>query len=58
MIRIDALWLCTQPLDMRAGAERLMAHVVPAHGSARAHHGYLFSNVRAFRIKVLVHDGF
>jgi len=37
VIRIDALWLCTQPLGMRAGAERLMAHVVQALGSARAH---------------------
>lgn len=58
MIRIDALWLCTQPLDMRAGAERLMAHVVLSLGSARAHHGYLFANARATRIKLLVHDGF
>ena len=58
MIRIDALWLCTQPLDMRAGAERLMAHVVNALGSAHAHHGYLFANARATRIKLLVHDGF
>ena len=58
MIRIDALWLCTQPLDMRAGAERLMAHVVHALGSARAHHGYVFANARATRIKLLVHDGF
>ena len=58
MIRIDALWLCTRPLDMRAGAERLMAHVVHALGSARAHHGYLFANARATRIKLLVHDGF
>ena len=58
MIRIDALWLCTQPLDMRAGAERLMAHVVQVLGSAHAHHGYLFANARATRIKLLVHDGF
>ena len=50
MIRIDALWLCTQPLGMRSGAERLMAHVVHALGSARAHHGYLFANMRATRI--------
>ncbi len=57
-IRIDALWLCTQPLDMRAGAERLMAHVVHALGSARADHGYLFANARATRIKLLVHGGF
>src|SRR5258705_11258710 len=58
MIKIEALWLCTQPLDMRAGAERLMAHVVHALGSARAHHGYLFANARATRIKLLMHDGF
>lgn len=58
MIRIDALWLCPQPVDMRAGAERLMARVVQVHGEARAHHGYLFANARASRIKLLVHDGF
>lgn len=33
MIRIDALWLCTQPLDMRAGAERLMARGKQIPGS-------------------------
>ena len=25
VIRIDRLWLCTAPMDMRAGAERLLA---------------------------------
>ena len=58
MIRIDALWLAAQPLDMRAGAERLLASVVQVFGSAQAHHGYLFANARATRIKLLVHDGF
>ena len=58
MIRIDALWLCTQPLDMRAGAERLLSTVVTTLGAAKAHHGYLFANVRATRLKLLVHDGF
>lgn len=58
MIRIDALWLCTQPVDMRAGADRLLAAVVTTLGQARAHHGYLFANARATRIKLLVHDGF
>jgi transposase len=58
LIRIDALWLCTKPVDMRSGAERLLAHVVHALGSANAHHGYLFANARATRIKMLVHDGF
>lgn len=58
MIRIDALWLCTQPQDMRAGADRLLAVVVNTVGSAQAHHGWLFANARATRIKLLVHDGF
>lgn len=58
MIRIDALWLCAQPQDMRAGADRLMTVVVNTLGEARAHHGYLFANARASRLKLLVHDGF
>ena len=58
MIRIDTLWLAVQPMDMRAGTERLLASVVQVFGSAQAHHGYLFANARASRIKLLVHDGF
>ena len=58
MIRIDCLWLAAQPTDMRAGADRLLARVVQAFGAAQAHHGYLFTNARATRIKLLVHDGF
>jgi transposase len=58
MIRIDALWLATSPVDMRAGPERLLARVVRVFGAAQAHHGYLFANTRASRIKLLVHDGF
>ncbi|MEG0002268.1 MAG: IS66 family insertion sequence element accessory protein TnpB [Comamonas sp.] len=58
MIRIDALWLCAAPVDMRSGTERLLAHVGHALGCAHAHHGCLFANVRATRIKMLVHDGF
>ena len=58
MIRIDAMWLAVEPIDMRAGAERLLARVVQVFGAAQAHHGYLFANARATRIKLLVHDGF
>ena len=58
MIRIDALWLAVEPQDMRAGAERLLARVVQVFGAAQAHHGYLFANARASRVKLLVHDGF
>ena len=38
MIRIDRLWLCSTPVDMRAGAERLLACVVQVTGAAHAHH--------------------
>ena len=58
MIRIDTLWLAVQPIDMRAGADRLLARVVQVFGAAQAHHGYLFANARSTRIKLLVHDGF
>jgi len=36
VIRIDSLWLAVEPMDMRAGAERLLARVVPVFGSAQA----------------------
>ena len=58
MIRIDAVWLATRPIDMRAGADRLLASVVQVFGAAQSHHGYLFTNARSSRIKLLVHDGF
>ena len=58
MIRIDTMWLATEPVDMRAGADRLLARVVQVFGVAQAHHGYLFANARGTRIKLLVHDGF
>ena len=57
MIRIDALWLSAEPLDMRAGTETALARVVAVFGAARPHHAYLFANRRANRMKVLVHDG-
>ena len=58
MIRIDAVWLAVEPIDMRAGADRLLARVVQVFGAAQAHHGYLFANARATRIRLLMHDGF
>jgi transposase len=57
LIRIDAMWLAVEPLDMRAGTETAMARVVKVFGAARPHHAYLFANRRANRMKVLVHDG-
>lgn len=57
MIRIDAAWLATTPLDMRAGTDTALARVIAVFGAAHPHHAYLFANKRANRIKILVHDG-
>lgn len=57
MIRVDAVWLAAQPLDMRVGTEAALARVVAVFGAAHPHHAYLFANRRANRMKVLVHDG-
>ena len=57
MIRVDALWLSSTPLDMRAGTETILARVVQVFGQAQPHHAYLFANRRANRMKVLINDG-
>jgi len=57
VIRVDAVWMAVEPLDMRAGTEAALAKVVAVFGAARPHHAYLFANRRANRMKVLVHDG-
>jgi transposase len=57
VIRVDAVWLAVEPIDMRVGTETALARVIRVFGEARAHHAYLFANRRANRIKVLVHDG-
>ncbi|PWB30156.1 IS66 family insertion sequence hypothetical protein [Pseudomonas sp. SDI] len=57
MIRIDAIWLATEPMDMRAGTETALARVVAVFGAAKPHCAYLFANRRANRMKMLVHDG-
>lgn len=58
MIRIDSIWLATEPMDMRAGTETALARVIAVFGAAKPHCAYLFANRRATRMKVLVHDGF
>ena len=57
MIRVDAVWLSSEPFDMRSGTESALTRVVNVFGAARPHHAYLFANRRANRMKVLVHDG-
>ena len=53
MIRIDEIWLATQPMDMRAGMDTVMAQVVRAFGYIKPHCAYLFCNKRGHRMKVL-----
>jgi transposase len=57
LIRVDAVWQATEPIDMRAGTQTAPARVVKVFGAAHAHHAYLFANRGANRMKVLVHDG-
>ncbi len=57
MIRVDEVWMATQPLDMRMGSEAALARVVSVFGAAYPHHAYVFANRRANRMKALVHDG-
>ena len=57
VIRLDAIWLATEPMDMRAGTETALARVIAVFGAAKPHCAYLFANRRANRMKVLVHDG-
>lgn len=57
MIRFDAIWLATEPMDMRAGTETALARVIAVYGAAKPHCAYLFANRRANRMKALVHDG-
>jgi transposase len=58
MIRIDAIWLATEPIDMRSGIDTILARVVKVFGAARPHHAYLFANRHSTRMKVFVYDGF
>jgi hypothetical protein len=38
MIRIEAIWLATEPIDMRASVDTILARVVKVFGAARPHH--------------------
>ncbi len=40
MIRIDEIWLATEPLDMRAGPDTALARVVQVFGSAKSQRAY------------------
>ena len=51
MIRIDEIWLATQPMDMRAGMDTVMTQVLRAFGYIKPHCAYLFCNKRGHRMK-------
>jgi len=38
VIRVDAVWLASEPLDMRAGTDTALARVVAVFGAAQPHH--------------------
>lgn len=54
----DAVWLATEPVDMRTGIDGLSLHVQQALGRAPCDGtAYVFSNRRRTRIKVVSWDG-
>ncbi|WP_458526461.1 IS66 family insertion sequence element accessory protein TnpB [Onishia taeanensis] len=57
MIRIEEIWLASEPLNMRAEPDTALARVMKVFGAARQHCGYLFANQRGNGMKMLVHDG-
>ncbi|WPN21667.1 transposase domain-containing protein [Pseudomonas marginalis] len=54
MIRIDEIWLATEPMDMRAGTETVLARVIAVFGAAKPHCAYLFANRRAKRAAAIM----
>lgn len=49
MIRVEAVWLRTEPMDMRAGTDATQARVVAVFGSASPHHAYIFAEKSCVR---------
>lgn len=56
MIRIDAIWLATELMEMRTGNDTALARVLAVFGAAKPLCAYLFANRRANRMKVLMHE--
>lgn len=56
MMHVEAVCLCAELIEMRAGTQITLARVVQVFGVARPHHVYIFANKCSTRLKVLVHD--
>jgi hypothetical protein len=52
VIRIDAIWLATTPMDMRAGTDTALARIVSVFGAAHPHTAsevrHLFAKIPVF----------
>ncbi|MBA4178908.1 MAG: hypothetical protein C0505_20490 [Leptothrix sp. (in: Bacteria)] len=57
VIRVDAVRLAREPLDMRADTESALTRVVNVCGQAQPHHARQFANRPGNRKKALVHAG-
>ncbi len=58
MIRVDAVWLATEPLDMRSGIDSALARVVQVFGGGLEHVIGHHQNVTAATGRVQHGDGF
>lgn len=52
VIRVDAVWLATEPQNMQAGTEMALARVMAVFGTERPHDVYCFVNLRTDRMKI------
>jgi hypothetical protein len=50
VLRIGAVWLAGEPIDMRTGVNRLLAGVAQVFGATQVHHGVFFSGACAPRV--------
>lgn len=46
MIRIDAAWLATAPLDLRAGTDSELVRVITVFGATQPHHAHVRQQAR------------
>lgn len=51
MIRIDSIWLATDPMDMRAGTESALARVIAVFGAAKSHCRHLLTKGGEVRLQ-------